>query len=117
MGYKILDSQTLRKKLEIWVNDFELAAIREKASSSMMPVSLYVRRTALQQRIETPPPAGNVHRWQQLAPLESNLNQIAKACNSGRVTEDIYPTLVELQEQVRQLRLEILGANQKRGHR
>ena len=115
MANQFLSSQALRKKLEIYVNDSELAMIREKASRAMMPVSLYVRRTAIQQRIETPPPAGNIQRWQQLAPMEANLNQIAKACNSGRVSQDIHPTLMALTEHVRILRLELLGANEKRG--
>ena len=57
-------------------------------------------------------PAASVTRWRELAPLANNLNQLARACNAGRVSAEIYPTLIALTEQVRLLRLELLGAVQ-----
>jgi hypothetical protein len=63
---------------------------------------------ALRQHIELPPPAGNLERWRELAPLASNLNQIARACNAGLVPDVILPVVTELAEQVRMLRLELL---------
>jgi hypothetical protein len=110
----MLSTSQLRKRLDIYVNDDELAAIQKKASQVMMPVSLYMRRTALSLRIDAPPPAQNIERWRQLAPLEANINQIARACNAGRVTEEIYPALTDLAEQVRLLRMELIGANDRR---
>lgn len=113
MPNQFLNSQNLRKRLDIYVNDDELVVIKGKARLAMMPVSLYIRRTAMNQRIDGPPPAENINRWRQLAPLAANINQIAKACNAGRVTEEIYPALTELAEELRQLRLELVGAGQK----
>ena len=111
MPNAMLSTSQLRKRLDIYVNDDELAAIQQKAGQAMMPVSLYLRRTALSLRIDAPPPAQTIARWRQLAPLEANINQIARACNAGRVTEEIYPALTDLAEQVRLLRLELIGAN------
>ena len=117
MSNAMLSTPKLRKRLDIYVNDEELADIKRKASQVLMPVSLYMRRTALTQRIEAPPPAENVERWRQLAPLAANINQIARACNAGRVTEEIYPALTDLAEQVRLLRMELIGANDRRRSR
>ena len=74
-------------------------------------MSTFVRRVALRQQIELPPPAENLSRWRELAPLTNNLNQIARACNAGLVPEGIYPVVIELAEQVRHLRLELLDPN------
>ena len=117
MPNAMLSTSQLRKRLDIYVNDDELAAIKKKASQVLMPVSLYIRRTALTQRIDAPPPAENIERWRQLAPLEANINQIARACNAGRVTEEIYPALTDLAEQVRLLRMDLIGANDRRRSR
>lgn len=114
MPNAMLSTSQLRKRLDIYVNDDELAKIQEKAGQAMMPVSLYMRRTALNLRIDGPPSAQNIERWRRLAPLEANINQIARACNAGRVTEEIYPALTDLAEQVRLLRLELIGANGQR---
>ena len=65
-------------------------------------------------RLPLPPSAGNLARWQELAPLASNLNQIARACNAGLLPEGIYPAVSGLTEQVRLLRLELLGIRGER---
>ena len=103
-------SRELRQRFDLYFNECEVEQIRANAQIARLPMSTFVRRVALRQQIELSPSAVNLAHWQKLAPLASNLNQIARACNAGLVPEGIYPVVTELAEQVRLLRLELLGA-------
>ena len=103
-------SRELRQRFDLYLDECEIEQIRINAQAARLPMSTFVRRVALRQQIELPPSAGNLARWQELAPLASNLNQIARACNAGFLPEGIYPAVNDLAEQVRLLRLELLGA-------
>lgn len=105
-------SRALRQRFDLYLNEVEIEQIRANAEAARLPMSIFVRRVALRQHIELPPPAGNIERWRELAPLASNLNQIARACNAGLVPEGIYPAVIELAEQVRLFRLELLEVAQ-----
>ena len=107
-------SRELRLRFDLYCNECEVEQIRANAQAARLPMSTFVRRVALRQQIELPPSAGNLARWRELAPLASNLNQIARACNAGFLPEGIYPAVNELAEQVRLLRLELLGAGHGR---
>lgn len=100
----------LRQRFYLYVDAGEFEQLRKYATAARLPMSTYLRRVALRQRIEAPPPAANVARWRELAPLANNLNQLVRACHSGQVPEGIYPAVAALAEQVRLLRLELLGA-------
>ena len=100
----------LRQRFNLYLDDGEFEQVRKYATAARLPMSTYLRRVALRQRIEAPPPAANVARWRELAPLASNLNQLVRACHSGQAPEGIYPAVAALAEQVRLLRLELLGA-------
>ena len=99
----------LRQRFDLYLDEAEIAQIRANAATARLPMSIFVRRVALRQQIELPPPAANLDRWRQLAPLAANLNQIARACNAGSMPEGIYPAVTELAAQVRLLRMELLG--------
>ncbi|NHZ81571.1 plasmid mobilization relaxosome protein MobC [Massilia sp. CCM 8695] len=101
-------SRELRQRFDLYLHEQEVEKIRATAAAARLPMSTFLRRLALRQRIESPPSAGNLARWQELAPLASNLNQIAHACNAGLAPEGIYAVVAELAEQVRLLRLELL---------
>jgi hypothetical protein len=101
----------LRSRFDLYLDDGEADQIRANAKAARLPMSTFVRRVALRQRIEQAPSDQNLTRWRELAPLTSNLNQIARACNAGLVPEGIYPAVTELAAQVRLLRLELLGSN------
>ena len=103
-------SRELRQRFDLYLDVSEAEQIQANALAARLPMSTFVRRVALRQQIELPPSVGNLARWRELAPLASNLNQIARACNAGLVPEGIYPVVTELAEQVRLLRLELLGA-------
>ena len=109
MSRPLKASRELRHRFDLYLDEREVDQIRANAQTARLPMSTFVRRVALSQRIELPPSVGNLDRWRELAPLASNLNQIARACNAGLVPEGIYPLVTELAEQVRLLRLELLG--------
>lgn len=100
----------LRQRFDLYLDEGEAVRLRDYAAAARLPMSTYLRRVALRQRIEAPPSAANVARWRELAPLANNLNQLARACNAGLAPEGIYPAVAALAEQVRLLRLELLGA-------
>lgn len=100
----------LRQRFNLYLDEGEFERLRSYAAAARLPTSTYLRRVALRQRIEAPPSAANVSRWRELAPLANNLNQLARACNAGLAPEGIYPAVAALAEQVRLLRLELLGA-------
>lgn len=104
----------LRQRFDLYLDVAEVEQIRANSQAARLPMSTFVRRVALRQQIELPPSADNLARWRELAPLASNLNQIARACNAGLLPEGIYPAVIELAEQVRLLRLELLGAGHGR---
>lgn len=114
MPRPLKSSRDLRRRFDLYLDVAEVEQIRANAQAARLPMSTFVRRVALRQQIELPPSAGNLARWQELVPLASNLNQIARACNAGLMPEGIYPAVNELAEQVRLLRLELLGAAQER---
>ena len=103
-------SSQLRQRFDLYLDIAEVEKIRANAQAARLPMSTFVRRVALRQQIELPPPAGNLAHWRELAPLASNLNQIARACNSGLLPDGIDLAVSALAEQVRLLRLELLGA-------
>ena len=102
-------SRELRHRFDLYLDECEIDQIRANAQAARLPMSTFVRQVALRQQIELPPSAGNLARWRELAPLASNLNQIARACNTGSLPEGICPAVNELAEQVRLLRLELMG--------
>lgn len=108
---RLLKSRSeLRQRFDLYLDEGEAVRLRDYAAAARLPMSTYLRRVALRQRIEAPPSAANVARWRELAPLANNLNQLARACNAGLAPEGIYPAVAALAEQVRLLRLELLGA-------
>lgn len=100
----------LRQRFDLYLHVSEVKQLRSHAESARLPMSTYLRRVALRQRIDAPPPEANVARWRELAPLANNINQLVRACHSGQAPAGIYPAVVALAEQVRLLRLELLGA-------
>lgn len=110
-------SRELRQRFDLYLDEAEIDQIRANAETARLPMSTFVRRVALRQHIELPPPAGNIERWRELAPLASNLNQIARACNAGLVPDGIVRVVTELAEQVRMLRLELLDVAQPQATR
>ncbi len=103
-------SEDLRRRFDLYLDEVELESIRARARNARLPMSTYVRKAALDLKMEAPPPIANVQRWRELGHLASNLNQIARACNSGLVPNDVAPVLEALTDAVRLLRQELMEA-------
>lgn len=103
-----LPKEKLRAKLDIYVSAPERGQIEEKAAAARLPLSAFVRNAAL--GIAMPVvPTGSIERWRDLARVAGNLNQLAHAINEGRATGVDIDTIAALSEQVRLLRLELVG--------
>lgn len=110
MARPLKRSAELRQRFDLYLDEREAEQLRQTAAAARLPMSTYLRRIAMRQKIVMPPPDTAVDRWRELAPMANNLNQIARACNAGQLPEGIYPAVSELAEQVRLLRLELLNA-------
>lgn len=109
MPAPLKSSRNLRERFDLYLSPVEIEQVRANAAAARLPMSTFVRRLALGHTIEVPPAAADLARWRELTPLANNINQIARACNAGRVA-GIDPAILDaVAEQVRLLRLELLG--------
>ena len=92
------------------VTDAEYAALREKAEALHITPAQWLRDAALKRRLPSlPAPAINIEEYGKLARLSANLNQLVKLAHAGRsvtINEDL---IAPLAEDVRRLRLALLG--------
>ena len=109
MPRPLLTHAEIRERIDLYLNAAERAAIETKAREAGLAVSAFIRKAALGQRIEAPQVV-NAARWGELARTTANLNQLAHAVNAGHAS-GVDPRLIEeLADQVRRLRLELLGS-------
>ncbi len=96
------------------VNAGERALLADRAAAAGWDVGTYLREAGLRRRVVGVAPAVNVAAWRELARTTSNLNQLTAHLNAvhrpdptdtGRLGE----TLTALAEEVRVLRLVLLG--------
>jgi len=109
--------ETLRTHtISVRVNAAEYAALTARRDAAgMREMGAYLRTAVLAQR---PPqavvPVVNRQAWQELARTASNLNQLTAHLNAGHRldatgTARLWETLTTLGEEVRTLRLALLG--------
>lgn len=96
------------KRLDVYLSSSELAAIQAKAAEAGLRLAEFVRAAALDMKVCAVSEV-NAARWAELAPTCSNLNQLAKHANEGRVVNIPPELLLELHEHVQSLRLALLG--------
>lgn len=109
MARPLLREGELRTRVDIYLTAAERDDIAKRASSSRLAVSAFIRKAAMGQRVATVP-TGNAKRWESLARLASNLNQVAHHLNAGHA-QGCDPHLIEhLLDEVQGLRLELMGA-------
>lgn len=108
MARPLLPLAALRKSLEIYLAEDERAAIEDKARGAGLALSSFVRKAALGQKVATLPQP-NAAKWEQLARLSANMNQVAKAANAGASVSVDSGLLRELADLVRRLRLDLIG--------
>ena len=103
---KLSDRERRRHQVNISLRDDERAELLRRADLARMPVHDYVRRRALSDRLRVVPPRRlGVEEFREVARLSSNVNQIARALNSGRgwVRPETARELERLRELLEQL--------------
>lgn len=105
------DPATVRTAtIGVRVSPGEYEALRAKASAMGMAPAEWLRHAALDRRLPSPPvPAVNVAQYGELGRLAGNLNQALRLVHGGQLPEGLQPLLEALGEEVRQLRLALLG--------
>lgn len=90
------DDQQRKHRISIFLTDAEFAQLKEKAGDNDLPV--FVRTRAVNGKLAPRAPKIpklNFEAWKKLARVANNLNQLAKALNSGADVE-IVDVLKEL---------------------
>ena len=88
----------------------ELNSIRDRAAEAGLSVSEFIRQSALSSSVR-PAPVISIRQWSELAPLASNLNQIAHRLNAGEqdgLTSADRQTVAALDDLFREIRLRLL---------
>lgn len=108
MPRPLLSRSELRRRVEVYFTCDERESIERRAGEAGLSLSSFIRRAALGQRVQTIPQP-NAARWQELARLAANLNQVAHHANTtGEVALD-PAALAEVGEAVQALRRDLLG--------
>lgn len=108
MPVKLKPEEALRRPIKIFLSDDERSSIESKAHSSGLALSSFIRRVALGAKVSTIPQP-NAEKWQDLARLAGNLNQLARAANSYAAVEVDSTLLMEVAVLVRSLRQDLIG--------
>lgn len=98
----------LRDRIDVYLTPDERRLIAHKAESAGLPISTFLRKSALAQHIKAPPKFA-VEKWAELARVGSNLNQIAKAVNSGQKLPFEPFLLLDLAKAIDDLRDQLLS--------
>lgn len=109
MAQPLLPQEALWHRFDIYLNAAERAHIRAKAREAKLPISTFMRQIALGTPVQAPPSEISVAAWQDMSRVAGNLNQLAHAVASGRVSGVDVPTIQQVAEQVRLLRMELIG--------
>ena len=96
------------KRVDVYLSSEELAIVETKAAEAGLRLAEFVRTAALGVKVRAVSQI-NAARWAELAPTCSNLNQLARHANEGRVVNIPPDLLVELHDQVQTLRQALLG--------
>lgn len=95
--------QSVSESLQLETNTHKFSLGRAMAD--------HFRRAATHQGpAQLPAPALNIEAWQELARLASNINQLAKSANSGRVTGVNSGQLDAIYREIQALRSALVGA-------
>ena len=99
-----------RTTIGVRVTDAEYAALQEKAATMALTPAHWLRDAALKRRLPSPPaPAINIAEYGTLARLSANLNQLVTLAHAGRSVTINEDMIHHLAEDVRRLRLALLG--------
>lgn len=102
------DRDRRRQVFSVSANRGEEAEIRRRAQKAELDAATYLRNAGLGASF-TIVPQVNREQWIELARTTSNLNQIARALNEGRLGVDAKEVLVEVRKELRAVRSGLLG--------
>ena len=110
MARPLQNEALMRLRVDCYLNPSERVEIIAKASEAGLPLSVFLRRSALAQKIESKNTSlAAVDKWRSLATLASNLNQCLTHINSGKLPHLPRVLIEDLAEAVRKLRLDVIG--------
>lgn len=101
-------SQDLKHPINVYFNALERAHIQARAEDLKCALSSFIRQSALNKQIKQAPQKITLDALEELARIGNNLNQLAKAVNSGKVAGLNFQTLEELREELKKIRLGML---------
>jgi hypothetical protein len=101
----------LRQKVDCYLAPSEKADLEHKAKLAGLPLSTFLRESALGKKI-SPLPTVNAQRWAELAPLQANLNQLLRHINRGERAAVELDLLKNLLHEVRALRSELMAVGE-----
>lgn len=110
MSRPLSPSSKIRDRVDVYLTPAERNAIAAKAETAGLPISTFLRKSALSQQIKAPPKFA-VEKWAELARLGSNLIQIAKAVNSGQKLPFEPFILLDLEKAIDELRDQLLSGS------
>lgn len=97
-------------RVQVSVSREEAATIRRQAALTRLPMSVYLRELALVAGQPLPAvPVLNIRIAGRLALLASDVRHLVCLAQKGRIAPDLLPALVELAEQIRVVRLQLMG--------
>jgi len=114
---KIAAEKLRTATIGVRVSPGEYAALREKAAGLGLTPAQWLRTAGLARRLPAAA-AGpvNVATYRELGRIGANLNQVAARLNAGETEETaaapLQLALAELAEQLRRVRLEVLGVQE-----
>ncbi len=114
MGRPLARTDELRDiRVDVYLADVEKCTIEKKATEAGLPLSAFLRRSGLAQRVVALP-TGAIEHWQELGKLGGLLNQIAHQLNAGQVQNvplELVAAIQDTRDNVRQLRVDIMGVS------
>ena len=88
----------------------EMAKLEQLATAYGVTVGEFCRTKAIGARMPKPPvPAVNIQKYQELARLSANLNQISRAVNEKKVVNIDRDFMQKIYDEVTELRRDLLG--------
>lgn len=103
-----IQTENLREKVDCYLSQEEKIEIEKNAKKAGLPLSVFLRKSALGQIVSVLPSI-NAKHWSELARVVSNLNQLAHQANSGFVVGVQQSELEAISHEVQALRLSLLG--------
>lgn len=108
MARRLFPKEALRQPFKVSFTSTERQGVEAKAHGAGLTLAAFIRRAALGQKVATLPQP-NAEKWQDLARLAGNLNQLTKMANSGQPVEVDATLLMEVAVLVRNLRFDLIG--------